>query len=103
MNKPSNTVKNIINGAIIAGIIILLIGLYYWIIKAGIPYQDPTEELRIQYAVNMGIGDELVKTGAVNHQGCHRECPLSGQIQHSEEGDLPFFGKFLCNIPKNNN
>ncbi len=65
MNKPSNTVKNIINGAIIAGIIILLIGLYYWIIKAGIPYQDPTEELRIQYAVNMGIGDELVKTGAV--------------------------------------
>ena len=65
MNKPGNAIKNIINGTIIAGIIILLIGLYYWIIKAGIPYQDPTEELRIQYAINMGIGDELVKAGAV--------------------------------------
>ena len=57
--------KSLLNGLIIAGIIILGVGIYYWIIKAGIPYQDPTEELRIQYAVNMGIGDELFKVGLI--------------------------------------
>lgn len=57
--------KSLLNGLIIAGIIILGVSLYYWIIKAGIPYQDPTEELRIQYAVNMGIGDELFKVGLI--------------------------------------
>ena len=57
--------KSLLNGLIIAGIIILVVSLYYWIIKAGIPYQDPTEELRIQYAINMGIGDELFKVGLI--------------------------------------
>ena len=57
--------KSLLNGLIIAGIIILGVSLYYWIIKAGIPYQDPTEELRIKYAVNMGIGDELFKVGLI--------------------------------------
>lgn len=57
--------KSLLNGLIIAGIIILGVSLYYWIIKAGIPYQDPTEELRIQYAINMGIGDELFKVGLI--------------------------------------
>lgn len=46
-----------------AGIMILLIGLYYQIVKAGLPYQDPPLELQIQYAVNMGIGDLLVGKG----------------------------------------
>lgn len=53
----------IINAFIISGIIILLIGLYYWAVKAGIPYQEPPVELQIQYAVNMNIGSILVKTG----------------------------------------
>lgn len=55
----------ICNGAILSGVIILLIGLYYYVIKAGIPYQDPTLELQIQYAVNLEIGNVLLKTGAV--------------------------------------
>ena len=41
------------------------IGLFYVIAKAGIPYQDPPVELQIQYAVNMGVGEVLIKTGAV--------------------------------------
>ena len=53
----------IINAAILAGIIVLFIGIYYSVIKAGIPYQDPPLELQIQYAINMGIGDILVKDG----------------------------------------
>ncbi|MCM1120494.1 MAG: hypothetical protein NC543_14160 [bacterium] len=55
----------IINAVILAGLIIFLIGLYYWVIKAGIPYQDPPLELQIKYAVNMGIGDVLVGKGIV--------------------------------------
>lgn len=53
----------IINAAIIAGIIILFIGLYYAIIKAGIPYQDPPLDLWIQYEVDAGIGSVLTGIG----------------------------------------
>ena len=42
-----------------------LMGAYYCVIKAGIPYQDPPLELQIQYAVNMGIGEQLVKNGFI--------------------------------------
>lgn len=51
------------NATILAGIIVLFIGIYYCVIKAGIPYQDPPLELQIQYAINMGIGNILVKDG----------------------------------------
>lgn len=55
----------IINSVILAGVIILFIGLYYEIIKAGIPYQDPPLELQIKYAINWGIGEILVGNGFV--------------------------------------
>lgn len=58
-----NVLKKCFSSLIISGAIILLIGLYYLIIKAGIPYQDPTTEMQIQYAVNMGIGNVLSLTG----------------------------------------
>ena len=58
-----NVLKKIFSSLIIAGAVILLIGLYYLIIKAGIPYQDPTTEMQIQYAINSGIGDVLSLTG----------------------------------------
>lgn len=61
--KSGTVLCRIINAMILAGMIILLIGMYYWIVKAGIPYQDPPLELQIQYAVNMGIGNALVKDG----------------------------------------
>lgn len=53
----------ILGPVMLAGAIILGIGLYYSIVKAGIPYQDPPLELQIQYAINMGIGKELTKMG----------------------------------------
>ncbi len=52
-----------INAVILAGIILFVIGLYYSMIKAGIPYQDPPLELQIQYAVYVGIGEILQKNG----------------------------------------
>ena len=61
--KTRCNLRWIVNSVILAGVIIFFIGLYYEIIKAGIPYQDPPLELQIQYAVNMGIGEILVKNG----------------------------------------
>lgn len=55
----------ILGSFLIAGGIMLGIGLFYTTVKAGIPYQDPPVELQIQYAVNMGVGNELLKVGAV--------------------------------------
>ncbi len=61
--KNRNILCTIINSVIIAGIIIFFVGLYYSVIKAGIPYQDPPLDLRIQYEVNAGIGDVLTVSG----------------------------------------
>ena len=59
----------VVNSVILAGIILLFIGLYYSVIKAGIPYQDPPLELQIQYAVNMRIGEILLGNGFVIAMG----------------------------------
>lgn len=56
-------IKKCLDSVILAGIIVLIIGLYYMIVKAGIPYQDPPLELQIKYAVNMQIGDTLTVAG----------------------------------------
>lgn len=61
--KANHIYCQIINSVILAGIIVLFIGLYYWMIEAGIPYQDPTPELQIKYAVNMEIGEVLIGKG----------------------------------------
>lgn len=61
--KGESFLRTAINAAILAGIIILALGAYYLVIKAGIPYQDPPPELQMQYAVNYGIGTELTKDG----------------------------------------
>ena len=64
-NKMKNLFREISNAVLLAGLIILVIGLYYLIIKSGIPYQDPTVEMQIQYAINEGIGSILSKAGLV--------------------------------------
>lgn len=63
MKKIRNHFYQILNAVIIAGIIIFLTGLYYCVVKAGIPYQDPPLELRIEYEVNTGIGNILMANG----------------------------------------
>ena len=60
-----NILCKICTAVMLSGCIIFFIGLYYWIIKAGIPYQDPPLELQIQYTVNMTIGEILLKNGFV--------------------------------------
>jgi len=63
VTKSESYLRQTINAILLAGIIILFIGAYYCVIKAGIPYQDPPLELQIQYAINMEVGDILVKNG----------------------------------------
>lgn len=63
MKKSEYYFRQIINAILLSGIIILFIGAYYCMIKAGIPYQDPTLELQMQYAINMEIGNILVRNG----------------------------------------
>ena len=53
----------LLNSLILTGVILFLMGLYYWMIKAGIPYQDPTLEMQIQYTVDMRIGEILMGNG----------------------------------------
>ena len=65
MNKKIRLLKTVSLAFILAGVIILLIGAYYLVVKAGIPYQDPPSELQIKYAVNMGVGHELFKDGLI--------------------------------------
>lgn len=63
MKKAVESLKTLSRGFIIAGVIILLLSAYYLVIKAGIPYQDPTPELQLQYTVNSYVGDELLTAG----------------------------------------
>lgn len=63
--KTGNILCQAVNSVIMAGVIVLFIGLYYSMIKAGIPYQDPPLELQIKYAVNMEIGEILTGKGFV--------------------------------------
>lgn len=61
--KWKRTLCTLSNAIFLAGLIIFMIGAYYEVVKAGIPYQDPPLELQIQYAINTGIGDELCRIG----------------------------------------
>ena len=58
-----NVLKSFFTSILLAGILVLAIGLYYMVIKAGIPFQDPTPEMQLQYSINMSIGDVLTKIG----------------------------------------
>lgn len=64
-DKTIYSLLQLTNAILLAGFIVFLTGCYYWVIKAGIPYQDPPPELQIKYAVNMGIGEALVKNGFI--------------------------------------
>ncbi len=58
-------VNSLVWGILFAGVIIFLIGCYYAVLEAGLPYQDPTLEMQIEYAINMGIGKVLIRCGGL--------------------------------------
>ena len=56
-------IKILLDIVILAGVLTLFAGLYFWLIKAGIPYQDPTPEMKLQYAENLRTGEILITVG----------------------------------------
>lgn len=62
-DKTGGMLCRFADAVLLAGAILLLIGFYYWVVKAGIPYQDPPPELQIRYAVNETIGKTLLADG----------------------------------------
>jgi len=56
--------KRFLMGGLLFGGILLIAGLYYTCVKAGIPYQDPTPEMTAQYERNEGIGIALSLVGS---------------------------------------
>ena len=56
--------KIIFNSIAIAGCLIFVVGIYYAVVKAGIPYQDPTPEMSLNYEVNLRVGEILLLLGA---------------------------------------
>jgi hypothetical protein len=59
--------KHLIIGTVVfiaIGFGIMMAGLVYDIMYAGIPYQDPTPELAAEYAVSKTVADTLFLVGA---------------------------------------
>ncbi|PKM63200.1 MAG: hypothetical protein CVU97_01315 [Firmicutes bacterium HGW-Firmicutes-21] len=60
-----NKIEQLLNSFILTGFIVLLIGLYFIVYKAGLPYQDPTIEMVIrQEAYNMA-GESCMLSGGI--------------------------------------
>lgn len=47
----------------VSGGILVIAGLYFTVVKAGLPYQDPTPEMVAQYERDTGIGMALLLAG----------------------------------------
>lgn len=60
------TKKEIYNTLFIfIGIVLVIIGFLYDLIYAGIPYQDPTDELLKNYNFHKSISDTVINIGSI--------------------------------------
>lgn len=57
--------KNILTSFVIAGIVLTVLGLYLCIVKGGIPYQDPTVDMIIEWKAYHTAGEYNLKAGLV--------------------------------------
>ena len=55
----------IIFGLALLGLVIVGAGFIYFILFAGIPYQDPTPDLQANYSFHFAIAALLSKTGGI--------------------------------------
>lgn len=61
--KINNYILQALNAVVLSGVILIFIGSYYCVVKAGVPYRDPPLELQIEYIIDMRIGEILLKNG----------------------------------------
>jgi len=57
--------KTLFRSIMIAGIIIIIIGMYYLLFKAGIPDQDPTTEMTIKWMAYYSAGKICLLDGVI--------------------------------------
>ncbi len=62
----NGNLKRLLDGLALAGAMILVLGLYFWLIRAGLPYQDPTPKMSFEWKVNYRVGEVLTLLGAVS-------------------------------------
>ncbi|NLF27365.1 MAG: hypothetical protein GX592_05650 [Clostridiales bacterium] len=55
--------KTFIHAIILSGVFVLVIGLYFTVIKAGLPYQDPTTEMTINWMAYFAAGEVCIRYG----------------------------------------
>ena len=58
-----NKLSSIVTTIILAGIILIIIGFYFSVVKGGIPYQDPTVEMQIRWQAYHFAGECNIRTG----------------------------------------
>ena len=58
-------VRTLFAAVILSGVIVLGIGLYYVLVKAGLPYQDAPTDLAIEWMADQRAGETLSQTGAL--------------------------------------
>lgn len=57
--------KSILHSLLLSGILLLVIGAYLCIVKAGLPYADPTLEMQIKYSAYYTAGTYNLFCGAI--------------------------------------
>ena len=63
MNKP--ILKNVLYALLMAAVLLVFIGVYLCVIKAGIPYQDQTIEMQIKWQAYYTAGTYNLCCGMV--------------------------------------
>lgn len=55
--------KALVHAILLSGVFVLILGLYFVGIKAGIPYQDPTTEMTIRWMAYQSAGEVCARFG----------------------------------------
>lgn len=63
MNRLKRLIRTIVLPVL--GLVIVLSGFVYYVLFAGIPYQDPTPELQARYDFHSSIAGLFYKTGGI--------------------------------------
>lgn len=52
----SNQLRSLSSGLLLAGAVLVLLGLWFLLVRAGLPYQDPTPEMNLRWLASYEAG-----------------------------------------------
>lgn len=85
--------KKIVQVIAVLGGILVIAGLYFTMVKAGLPYQDPTPEMVAKYERDMGIGMVLLLAGLGTGIFCFVYTVICFLRKKTKGGAINFFKK----------